>query len=134
TSKLKVTWTSDEDKLTHLNSKDHNTIFNGVGLKEFRRISKCATTKEAWFILKKTHEGTNIFKQSKIQMLTTIFVLDLGGKRLDPIRINELIGSLQSFEMKLEETRKRKVKLENNIHSKLHPLVTTEGDATLKVL
>ena len=50
-----------------------STIFNGVTPDEFSRISTCETTKKAWDILEITHEGTDLVKNSKLQMLTTTF-------------------------------------------------------------
>lgn len=46
---------------------------NGVSPSEFRRTSKCVSTKEAQDILQTTYEGTVIVKQSKLQRLTTAF-------------------------------------------------------------
>ncbi|KAH1121853.1 hypothetical protein J1N35_005013 [Gossypium stocksii] len=40
---------------------------------EFRRISRYASTKEAWNILKIAHERTSRVKMSKLQMFTTKF-------------------------------------------------------------
>jgi hypothetical protein len=40
---------------------------------EFRRISRCIIAKEAWETLKTTHEGSQIVKASKIQMLVSKF-------------------------------------------------------------
>lgn len=47
-------------------------IFNGMNTTELRKISTCESAKEAWDILKATHEGTTV-KQSMIQNLTKDF-------------------------------------------------------------
>ena len=48
-------------------------ILNGVCLYEFHKIANCARAKEACGILQVTHEGTSVFKVSKLQMLTINF-------------------------------------------------------------
>lgn len=40
---------------------------------EFRRICNLTIAKEARDLLQVTHEGTNVIKKSKLQMLTTKF-------------------------------------------------------------
>ncbi|XP_070045081.1 uncharacterized protein [Nicotiana tomentosiformis] len=42
---------------------------------KYNRISACQCTKEIWEALKTTHEGTTQVKQSKIDMLTTVYEL-----------------------------------------------------------
>ena len=42
-------------------------------MNEFCRIATCTLAKEAWDILQVTHEGTNVVKMSKLQMLTYKF-------------------------------------------------------------
>lgn len=54
-------------------SKGLNAIFMPISPKEFRCISNYEVTKEAWDILKVTHEGTRVVKASKLQMLTSKF-------------------------------------------------------------
>ena len=49
------------------------SIFNAINIDKFCRIATCTSTKEAWDILQVTHEGTNIVKVSKLQMLTSRF-------------------------------------------------------------
>ena len=44
-----------------------------VGESEFKRISTCKTSKEAWDILVSAHEGDEKVKQSKVQMLVNQF-------------------------------------------------------------
>ncbi|MBA0876924.1 hypothetical protein Goshw_022581 [Gossypium schwendimanii] len=52
TSKPKVKWISEEDKLANANSKVHNAIFSEIGPLDFRHISKCTVAKKVWIILK----------------------------------------------------------------------------------
>ncbi|MBA0752945.1 hypothetical protein Gogos_005628 [Gossypium gossypioides] len=51
---------------------------------------------------------------------------------IDTIRIDELIGSLQTFEMTLEETKKRKGKTKKNIALQVASLVATEGETIIE--
>ena len=55
------------------NSKALNVIFCIVSLDEFHRISHVTIAKEAWEILETTYEGTEKVKDTKLQMLTTLF-------------------------------------------------------------
>ncbi|XP_057449186.1 uncharacterized protein LOC130740550 [Lotus japonicus] len=66
-------WTKDEDEAALGNSKELNAIFNGVDKNMFRLINTCTVAKDAWEILKTTHEGTTRVRMSRLQMLTTQF-------------------------------------------------------------
>lgn len=55
------------------NSKPLNVIFNGVDNNMFRVINTCSEAKEAWEILKTTHEGTSKVSMSRFHLLTTKF-------------------------------------------------------------
>jgi hypothetical protein len=158
-------WSADEDELALGNSKALNALFNGVDKNMFRLIKQCTVAKDAWGILKTTHEGTTKVKSAKIQLLTTKFenmkmledesiqdyylnILDFANsfaslgekisneklvgkilrslpKRFDMkviaieeaqdvsnMRIDELIGSLQNFEIMINH---KEVKKEKNI-------------------
>ena len=69
----KSTWDKAALATTNANSKALNTIFCGVPLNEFHRISHVTIAKKAWEILKTTYEGTNKMKDTKLQMLTNCF-------------------------------------------------------------
>ena len=147
--------------LANANSKAINAIFYGVSIDEFYRVSHVETAKEAWMILGTTYEGTKKVKDTKLQMLTTIFEelkmgddesfdsfygklseieiakLNLGekikdvkvvrkilrslsesfrakvtvieeSKDLDKIKIQELIGFLQTYELGLPSHKSSK--------------------------
>ena len=66
--KPKLEWDRSEN-----NARAMYSIFNAISTDEFRGIATCTSTKEAWDILQVTHEGTNIVKVSKLQMLTSRF-------------------------------------------------------------
>ncbi|XP_050888876.1 uncharacterized protein LOC127094045 [Lathyrus oleraceus] len=66
-------WSKEEDELALGNSKALNSLFNGVNKNIFRLINTCTVAKEAWEILKTTHEGTSKVKMSGLHLLTTKF-------------------------------------------------------------
>ncbi|RVW73043.1 hypothetical protein CK203_061056 [Vitis vinifera] len=91
----------------------------------------CTLVKEAWDILQVTHEETNAVKVSKLQILTSKFetirmedhenfgevhakLMDIVNssfnlvKDVDSLKVDELVGSLQTFEMTLGSPRKSK--------------------------
>ena len=61
----KSTWDKVALAASNANSKALNTIFCGVSLDEFHRISHITVAKEAWQILKTTYEGTKKVKDTK---------------------------------------------------------------------
>ncbi|PNY13324.1 gag-protease polyprotein [Trifolium pratense] len=65
--------TPAEDITALGNSKALNALFSGVDQHMFKLIKKCIVAKEAWEILKTTHEGTSKVKISRLQMLTRKF-------------------------------------------------------------
>ena len=156
-------WSKEEDDLALGNSKALNSIFNGVDKNIFRLVNNCEVAKDAWDILKTTHEGTSRVKMSRLQLLTTKFenlrmkedenihdfhmnILEianasgaLGEKMSDKklmrkilwslpkrfamqvtaieesqdicnMRVDELIGSLQTFELGMSDGSEKKVK------------------------
>ena len=67
-------WSKVEDERAFENFKALNALFNGVDKNIFRLISTCTVAKDAWEILRTTHEGTSKVKMSRLQLLTTKFV------------------------------------------------------------
>ncbi|KAK2390880.1 gag-protease polyprotein [Trifolium repens] len=156
-------WTPAEDTLALGNNKALNALFNGVDKNMFRLIKQCTVAKDAWEILKTTHEGTSKVKSSRLQLLYTKFenlrmkeeetiydfhmnVLDLAnsfdslGERLSDeklvrkilrslpkrfnmkvtaieeaqdiasMKVEEVVGSLQTFEMNFSDKIEKKGK------------------------
>ncbi|KAK2423029.1 gag-protease polyprotein [Trifolium repens] len=156
-------WTPAEDTLALGNNKALNALFNGVDKNMFRLIKQCTVAKDAWEILKTTHEGTSKVKSLRLQLLYSKFenlimkeeetiydfhmnVLDLTnsfdslGERLSDeklvrkilrslpkrfdmkvttieeaqdiasMKVEELAGSLQTFEMNLSDKPEKKGK------------------------
>ena len=64
--KAEEQWTKEEDDLALGNSKALNAIFNGVDKNIFRLVNNCEVAKDAWNILKTTHEGTSRVKMSRL--------------------------------------------------------------------
>jgi len=60
-------WSKEEDDLALGNNKALNALFNGVDKNMFRLINNCTVAKDAWSILRTTHEGTSKVKMSKLQ-------------------------------------------------------------------
>ena len=78
--KPKNEWDRSKNEVSEANAKTIFSIFNGVSPDEFKRIANCTKAKDAWEILKVTHEGTSVVKVSKLQMLTF---------RFETLRMNE---------------------------------------------
>ena len=157
----KSTWDKAALATSNANSKAFNAIFWGVSLDEFHRISHISIAKEEWQILETMYEGIKKVKDTKLQMLTTLFEelkmsedesfdsfysklnevvigkFNLGektedskiirkilrslsesfrakvtaieeSKDLDDIKVQELIGSLQTYELSLPLQRTSK--------------------------
>jgi hypothetical protein len=71
--KPKEDWTTTEDTLAIGNNKALNALFNGVDKNMIKLIKKCNVAKDAWEILKTTHEGTSKVKSSRLQLLNSKF-------------------------------------------------------------
>ena len=69
----KAEWDRATFALANANSKAINSLFCGISIEEFHRISHVKITKEAWTILETTYEGTKKVKDTKLQMFTTRF-------------------------------------------------------------
>ena len=55
-------WSKEEDGLALGNSMALNALFNGVDKNMFRLIKNCIVAKDAWDILRTTHEGISKVK------------------------------------------------------------------------
>lgn len=53
-------WSEDEDDLALGNNKALNALFNEVDKNMFRLINNCTMAKDAWNILRTTHEARHI--------------------------------------------------------------------------
>lgn len=66
-------WTEDEKKAASANSKGLNALFQSVTGVEFSRIAGAQTSKEAWDILARAHDGDKTVKDRKAQLLVMQF-------------------------------------------------------------
>jgi hypothetical protein len=72
-NKVSAEFSKDEKIAFSANDKALHAIYSSMCLEEFERISRCVIAKEAWETLEITHEGSQIVKASKIQMLVSKF-------------------------------------------------------------
>ena len=136
--KLEEECTTTEDELTLGNSKALNALFNGVDKNMFRLIKQCTVAKDAWEILKTAHEG--ISKDFYMNVLDIANSFDSLGEKLtdeklvrkilrslperfdmkvttieeaqdiSSMKVDELIGSLQNFELVVDNRSENKGK------------------------
>ena len=66
-------WDDTKIKVANFNSKLLNALFSAVMNEEFKKIYSTKIVKEAWTILQKTYEGTEVVKDLKLQRLTMSF-------------------------------------------------------------
>ncbi|KAF9588133.1 hypothetical protein IFM89_007609 [Coptis chinensis] len=119
-------WINVEKTLSSHNNKGRSAIFMTMNHNEFRRISACTTSKEAWDKLVMAHEGNSAVKENVINSSTSLGLeypnVKVGRKilrslpkrfrsRKDTIQeahdiktmtIETLAGKLRTFEMELE--------------------------------
>ncbi|KAA0049579.1 gag-pol polyprotein [Cucumis melo var. makuwa] len=131
-------WTKDEDDAAVGNSRALNALFNAVHPNIFKLINTCKSAKAAWDILEVAFEGTYKVKISRLQILTSRFealqrtedetivefnvhvLRSLSSKfnmkvtaieeanDLSKMKLDELFGSLRTFEIHLGHTAIRR--------------------------
>ncbi|XP_068312504.1 COP1-interactive protein 1-like [Pyrus communis] len=125
-------WSEDERIISTFNQRALNALFTAVSPEQFNYISKCTTAKEAWDILEVTYEGNSTVKESKLQNLIMQFenikMLDDESfsdfyaklsvscendsyrriERFSTYKLEQLIGSLQTYESDFTEVKKGK--------------------------
>ncbi|KAG9453915.1 hypothetical protein H6P81_006819 [Aristolochia fimbriata] len=114
--KQQKNWTDEENKCSNLNSKTLNAIFCGVSLEVFSRMSAITSSKEAWESLEIHYEGTvsitwrslsrNRLVRKVLRPLTTKFsvkaIVIAEANNIDKMTLNEVIGSLCTFETEMK--------------------------------
>lgn len=55
--------------VVEINAKAKKILVCGIGPDEYNRVSSCTSAKEIWDASQTAHEGTNLVKKSKIDML-----------------------------------------------------------------
>ena len=91
--KPEVGWNDVEVDKALGNSKALNVIFNGVDKNMFRLINICSEAKEAWEILKSTHEDTSRVFMSRLHLFTS---------KLEKMMMNE-DESISEFHIRLHD-------------------------------
>ncbi|MBA0688081.1 hypothetical protein Goari_005888, partial [Gossypium aridum] len=105
--KSKLKWTVEEERVANANSKTLYVIFCGVDLQEFKRISKCTMYFDTKLV-------RNVLRSLLERFLIKVIVIKK-AKGLESLKIDELIESLKTCEMSLDEAKRRKIKDERNI-------------------
>ncbi|XP_062102828.1 uncharacterized protein LOC133812992 [Humulus lupulus] len=129
--KSELEWSIEDEKLSGYNNKGLHAIFNGVGEGFIKLISSCKSVKEAWKILQTQFEGTTDVKRSRFTMLQTRFdelrmletetlsqfyekLFDTKllamkeAKDFGKMKVEELMGSLRTFELNQQIKQKGK--------------------------
>ncbi|KAH9780749.1 Integrase catalytic domain-containing protein [Citrus sinensis] len=101
-------WNEFEKRKASLNSKAMNALFRALDKKEFHRVSSCKSANEIWHKLEVVYEGTNQVKEYKISR-TAIEE----AKDLNVLPIDDLIGSLISYEEDLTAEKGHEEKKKN---------------------
>jgi hypothetical protein len=127
------------------NDKALHALCQALSPSEFTRISNCEIAKDALQILETTYEGTKLVKSAKLQMLISKFeeikmledetfrefytkISDLRNSMV--MKIEELLGSLQTYEYSLPSVRKAKtIALKASKASKKKSVVSSEEDS-----
>ncbi|XP_024030940.1 uncharacterized protein LOC112094406 [Morus notabilis] len=100
-------WNSHEDKLAIYNSRALNAIFNGVDINQFKMIS---TSNESFALGEKIPKVKLVSKtlRSLPQRFAYKVIAIEEAKNTQTIRLDELMGSLKTFEMNLSQNKKEK--------------------------
>ncbi|KAL5540959.1 hypothetical protein UlMin_044251 [Ulmus minor] len=133
--KSKSEWNDIDKKQISINAKAMNILFCALSMEEFNRIRSCKIAKDIRNTLEVTHEGTNQVKESKISMLVHKYKLfkmkyDESIKQILPkqweakvtaiqeakdlskLPLDELIGSLMTQEITMNQNLEDGVKTE----------------------
>ncbi|KAH7681548.1 Zinc finger CCHC-type protein [Dioscorea alata] len=126
--KKKINWSAEDMRRANANGKALNAIFGGLDENQFKYVATCKSAKEAWEILQTIHEGTNLeetiatFNAKLMDIANQAY--QLGKKFSDKkrfyakvsaieeardittMRLDELMGLLQAYEMNLNPKRK----------------------------
>ena len=73
--KPKTQWTPQEFEASKWNNKAMHAILCAIDDNQYKLIQTTRIAKEAWDILETAHEGTDVVKDSKLQVLQTQFEL-----------------------------------------------------------
>ncbi|XP_070019884.1 uncharacterized protein [Nicotiana sylvestris] len=127
-------YTNADRKAVEKNFRAKKILVCVIRPDEYNRISACDTAKEIWKALQTAHEGTTQVKQSKIDMLTaenklvrkilsirpSLWKIKVNAiteaKDLQELTIEELVGNLKTYEMKMKiDSERKEPKKEKNL-------------------
>ncbi|XP_016206931.1 uncharacterized protein LOC107647368 [Arachis ipaensis] len=114
TPKAEAKWNDNDKKNVQLNFKAVNILNCVISFEEYRKVSRCKTTKYIWDKLQVTHEDTTKVKETRIDMLSKeyeIFTMK-EGESIDEIfeKFSIIINSLDAMKIThFEQVLVRKV-------------------------
>jgi hypothetical protein len=105
-------------------------LFNGVDKNMFKLINSCIVTKDAWEILRTTHEGTSKVRMSKHQLITTKFenLRMKGDESIQDFHMNILVNTSSAIRENMSEEKLGR-KILRYLSKKFDMKVTTIGEA-----
>ncbi|KAA0047013.1 gag-pol polyprotein [Cucumis melo var. makuwa] len=122
TRKFELKWTREEDDAAVGHSRALNALFNVINQNIFKLINTCKSAKEAWDIQEVAYEGTSKVKMSYVlgkKMSDAKLVRKVlrsfppwfnmkitaieEANDVSKMKLDELFGSLQTFELHLRE-------------------------------
>ncbi|KAK5774630.1 hypothetical protein PVK06_042486 [Gossypium arboreum] len=125
--KFELKWTIEEERVANANFKTLYAIFYGVDLQEFKRISKCTME---YFDTKLVRKVLRLL----LERFSIKVIVIKKAKGLETLKIDELIESLKTCDMSLDETKRRKIKDERNISLQIANEVSTSNTVMINEL
>ncbi|KAG8485437.1 hypothetical protein CXB51_021635 [Gossypium anomalum] len=111
--KPEVEWTNEEERVANAKYNATFAIFCGIDMQDFKHISNCIA-----FDLGEVYSNSKLVTKV-LQSLSERFFVKVTAieeaKDMKSLKIDESIGSLQTFELNLDESKKVKSKGESNI-------------------
>ncbi|KAL5571206.1 hypothetical protein UlMin_020803 [Ulmus minor] len=102
--KLKSEWDDTDKKRISINARTMNTLFCALSMEEFNRIRSCKTAKDIWNTLE-------ILRSLPKQWEAKVTAIQ-EAKDLSKLPLNELIGSLMTHEITMNQNLEDLVKTE----------------------
>ncbi|KAL6312496.1 hypothetical protein AAG906_032877 [Vitis piasezkii] len=130
--KPKQEWNELDRRNFQLNAKAVFTLQCAMDRNEYNRICQCKSAKEIWRLLEITHEGTNLVKKSKINLLVHNYEL-FSMKEIETIvemitRFTDIVNGLEALGKTYKESEKV-MKILRSLPSKWHTKVTAIQEA-----
>ncbi|KAL2347698.1 hypothetical protein Fmac_001698 [Flemingia macrophylla] len=120
-------WDQNEIRRAENDAKALNIIHSSLNSDEFFRISACITAKEAWELIKVTHEGTPEVRRARKNALIQeyeMFRMSQGEIIMDvQKRFTHIVNNLKGLDKKFDEEEVN-VKILKSLNRKWQPTVT----------